>query len=143
MALAHQLVEQDHVLLTVGIWGTPANLAIRPYLNDQKVPQLFVAATESAFDDPAHFPWTMGFQASKRIEGLVYARYILHNKPGAKIGHPLCARSGRPGVAARYPRRSGDKGGGHDREGGFFRLFRPASVDAQIVALKNPAPMFS
>jgi branched-chain amino acid transport system substrate-binding protein len=49
------------------------------------VPQLFVAATESAFDDPAHFPWTMGFQPSKRTEGLVYAKYILRNKPGAKV----------------------------------------------------------
>jgi len=40
----------------VGIWGTAANLAIRSYMNEQKVPQVFVAATESAFDDPSHFP---------------------------------------------------------------------------------------
>ncbi len=85
VALAHQLVEQDQVLLTVGIWGTPANMAIRPYMNEKSVPQLFVAATESAFDDPSHFPWTMGFQASKRTEGLVYAKYVLRNKPDARI----------------------------------------------------------
>jgi branched-chain amino acid transport system substrate-binding protein len=85
VALAHQLVEQDQVLLTAGNWGTPANLAIRPFMNEKKVPQLFVAATESAFDDPSHFPWTMGFQASKRTEGLAYAKYILQNKPRARI----------------------------------------------------------
>src|ERR1700683_2621698 len=83
VALAHRLVEQDRVLLTVGIWGTPANLAIRSYMNEEKVPQLFVAATESAFDDPSHYPWTMGFQPSKRTEGLVYARYIRENRPEA------------------------------------------------------------
>ncbi|HUE03077.1 MAG TPA: ABC transporter substrate-binding protein, partial [Bryobacteraceae bacterium] len=85
VVLAHQLVEQDQVLATVGVWGTPANMAIRAYMNQNKVPQLFVAATDSAFDDPSHFPWTMGFQASRRTEGLVYARYVLRNKPGAKI----------------------------------------------------------
>jgi hypothetical protein len=83
VALVHQLVEEDQVLLTVGIWGSSSNLAIRAYLNEKNVPQLFVNATESAFDDPSHFPWTMGFQASERTEGLVYAKYILQNKPGA------------------------------------------------------------
>ena len=82
--LAHQLIEQDQVLLTMGIWGAPANLAVRSYFNEKKVPQLFVAATDSAFNDPSHFPWTMGFQVSKRTEGLVYAKYISKNKPGAE-----------------------------------------------------------
>jgi len=85
LPLARQLIEQDHVLLIVGIWGTPANLAVRSYLNKKKVPQLFVAAPDSAFNDPSHFPWTMGFQATKRTEGLNYARYIIGIKPAAKI----------------------------------------------------------
>ena len=85
LPLARQLVEQNHVLLTVGIWGTPANLAVRSYLNEKKVPQLFVAAPDSVFDDPSHYPWTMGFQATKRTEGLNYARYILGVRPKAKI----------------------------------------------------------
>lgn len=136
VALAHQLVEQDHVLLTVGIWGTAANLAIRQYLNDQKVPQLFVAAPESAFDDPAHFPWTMGFQASKRTEGLVYARYILHNKPGAKVGILYARESGdewRQGIRDGF----GDKAATMIVKEAAFDYSDPASVDAQIVALKN------
>ena len=85
LSLARQLVEQDQVLLTVGIWGTPTNLAVRSYFSEKKVPQLFVAAPDSAFDDPAQYPWTMGFQASKRTEGLNYARYILREKPAARI----------------------------------------------------------
>jgi len=50
LALAQQLVEQEQVLLTVGTWGTPTNLAIRPYMNEKNVPQLFVADTDSAMD---------------------------------------------------------------------------------------------
>ena len=83
--LARQLVEQEQVLATVGIWGAAANLSIRSYLNEKQIPQLFVAATDSAFDDPAEFPWTMGFQPGKRTEGQVYARYILEHKPAARI----------------------------------------------------------
>src|SRR5580704_9461535 len=73
VALAHQLVEEDQVLLTVGIFGDTSNMAIRPYLNEKNVPQLFIDATESAFDDPSHFPWTImddgvsGQQADRRI----------------------------------------------------------------------------
>jgi len=57
-----------------------------PRLHERKkVPQPFVADTDSSNDDPAHFPWTMGFQASKRAEAAAYAKYILQNKPNAKI----------------------------------------------------------
>jgi branched-chain amino acid transport system substrate-binding protein len=83
--LAHRLVEEDQVLLLVGTWGARTNAAIRPYMNEKKVPQLFVADTDSANDDPAHFPWTMGFQASKRAEAAAYAKYVLQNRPNSKI----------------------------------------------------------
>ena len=85
LSLARQLVEEARVLLTVGIWGTPANMAIRTYLNEKKVPQLFVAAPDAAFNDAAHFPWTMGFQASRRTEGRAYAKYILEQRPNGRI----------------------------------------------------------
>jgi branched-chain amino acid transport system substrate-binding protein len=137
VALANQLVEQDQVLLTVGIWGTPANMAIRLYMNEKKVPQLFVAATESAFDDPAHFPWTMGFQASKRTEGLVYAKYILQNKPEAKVAI-LYARdpSGQEWLQGI---RDGlrDKASSMIVKEASFEYSDPQGLDAQIVALKN------
>ena len=65
--------------------GTPPNTAIRAYLNDNKVPQLFVATGADKWNDPKNFPWTMGWQPSYRIEARIYARYILKNLPNAKI----------------------------------------------------------
>jgi ABC-type branched-subunit amino acid transport system substrate-binding protein len=85
-ALARRLVEQEHVLLIFSSIGTESNLAIRQYMNEKKIPQLFLESSSASFNDPAHFPWTMGFFATYRTEGLVYARYILQNKPAAKIG---------------------------------------------------------
>lgn len=83
--LARQLVEKEGVLLIFSTTGTESNLAIRSYLNEKKVPQLFIQTSSSEFDDPARFPWTMGFFATYRTEGLVYAKYVLQNKPRAKI----------------------------------------------------------
>jgi branched-chain amino acid transport system substrate-binding protein len=85
LKLARQLVEQDGVLLLFSTLGTETNLAIRPYLNEKKVPQLFLESSSAVFDDPAHFPWTMGFFATYQTEGQGYAKYILQNKPAAKI----------------------------------------------------------
>ena len=65
--------------------GTPPNLAIRGYLNDNKVPQLFVGSGDPAMNDPKHYPWTIGFAPSYRFEGRVYGRYMLKNLPDAKI----------------------------------------------------------
>lgn len=83
--LARQLVEHNGVLLIFSSIGTDSNLAIRAYMNEKKVPQLFVESSSAVFDDPSHFPWTMGFFATYRTEGLAYAKYILQTKPGAKI----------------------------------------------------------
>ena len=85
VALARQLVEQNGVLLIFSSIGTDSNLAIRAYMNEKRVPQLFVESSSAVFDDPSHFPWTMGFFATYRTEGSAYAKYILQNKPGAKI----------------------------------------------------------
>jgi len=85
LELAQHLVQHDGVLLIFGALGTESNLAIRPYLNEQHVPQLFVDSSSTVFNDPAHFPWTMGFFASFRTEGLAYASYILRTKPNARI----------------------------------------------------------
>ena len=83
--LVRQLVEEDHVLLLFNTLGTPPNSAIRGYLNDNKVPQLFVATGADKWNDPKHYPWTMGWQPSYRVEARIYARYILKNLPDAKI----------------------------------------------------------
>ena len=83
--LVRKLVEQDGVLALFQTFGTAPNSAIREYLNDNKVPQLFVRTGASKWNDPKHYPWTMGWQPSYQIEGRIYARYILKNIPAAKI----------------------------------------------------------
>jgi len=80
-----KLVEEDHVLFLFQTLGTPPNTAIHGYLNENKVPQLFVATGADKWNDPKKFPWTMGWQPSYRIEARIYARYILKNVPDAKI----------------------------------------------------------
>ncbi len=80
-----QLVEQDQVLFLFSTLGTPTNTAIHSYLNDNKVPQLFVASGADQWNDPTHFPWTMGLIPSYATEAHIYARYILKNLPDAKI----------------------------------------------------------
>jgi branched-chain amino acid transport system substrate-binding protein len=83
--LVRQLVEQDQVLLTFNILGTPPNTAVQGYLQDNKVPQLFVATGADKWNDPKNHPWTMGWQPSYRIEARIYGKYILKNLPNAKI----------------------------------------------------------
>jgi branched-chain amino acid transport system substrate-binding protein len=85
LALAKQLIEEDGALLLFSTLGTETNLLLRPYLNEKKVPQLFLESSSSLFDDPSHFPWTMGFFATFRTEGQAYAKYILKNKPVGKL----------------------------------------------------------
>src|SRR5271169_2078925 len=80
-----RLVEQEQVAFLFNTLGTAPNAAIRQYLNDNKVPQLFVSTGASMFSDPKHFPWTMGFNPNYQTEGHIYGKYILATKPDAKI----------------------------------------------------------
>ncbi|WP_375787014.1 ABC transporter substrate-binding protein [Bradyrhizobium sp. Pha-3] len=80
-----RLVEEDQVLLMFGSFGTPANLAVRSYLNALRIPQLFVASGDQEFSRPDTFPWTMGWQPSSRAEGRLFANYIEAYFPGRKI----------------------------------------------------------
>src|ERR1700722_11180196 len=82
---ARKLVEDDNVLFIFNSLGTPSNSAIHSYMNQQKVPQLFVATGAAKWNDPKHFPWTMGWQPSYQTEGRIYAKYILKEVPNAKI----------------------------------------------------------
>jgi branched-chain amino acid transport system substrate-binding protein len=84
--MVRKLVEQDEVLFTAGTLGTPTNSAIWHYMNEKKVPQLFVFTGATKWDDPKGHPWTIGWQPNYQSEGRIYATYILKNKPGAKIG---------------------------------------------------------
>ena len=80
-----RLVEQERVAFLFQTLGTPCNVAIRQYCNDNKVPQLFVATGASIFSDPKHFPWTIGYNPSYRTEAHIDAKQILATKPDGKI----------------------------------------------------------
>ena len=83
---ARKLVESDEVLFVFQSLGTPTNNAIEKYLNERKVPHLFIGTGATKFGDPKHFPWTMGWQPTYQAEGRIYAKYILENIPQARIG---------------------------------------------------------
>jgi branched-chain amino acid transport system substrate-binding protein len=80
-----RLVEQEHVAFLANTLGTAPNAAIRQYLNDNKVPQLFVSTGAPMFADPEHYPWTMGFIPSYLTEARIYAKHILATKQDANI----------------------------------------------------------
>jgi branched-chain amino acid transport system substrate-binding protein len=80
-----RLVENDEVLAVFNPLGTPSNTAIQKYLNAKKIPQLFVATGATKWNDPKNFPWTMGWQPSYQSEAQIYAKWLMKEKPDAKI----------------------------------------------------------
>ena len=81
-----KLVESDEVLAVFNPLGTPSNIPVQKYLNSRKVPQLFVASGATKWNDPGNFPWTMGGQPSYQSEARIYAKYLMKEKPDARIG---------------------------------------------------------
>jgi len=84
--VTRQLVEQEKVLCLFNTLGTPTNTAIHKYVNQKKVPHLFVSTGASKWGKPKEFPWTMGFQPDYHTEGVIYAKHLLANVKDAKIG---------------------------------------------------------
>jgi branched-chain amino acid transport system substrate-binding protein len=80
-----RLVEEDQVALLFQTLGTPSNTAIHRYVNQKKVPHLFISTGADKWGDYQHFPWTMGYQPSYRTEAQIYTKYMLAQKPGAKL----------------------------------------------------------
>ncbi|HZR71623.1 ABC transporter substrate-binding protein [Bradyrhizobium sp.] len=80
-----KLVEQDEVLAMFSSVGTAPNISVQKYLNAKHVPQIFVSSGATRWNDPSHFPWTVGFNPTYELEGRLYAEYILKTKPDAKI----------------------------------------------------------
>ena len=81
-----RLVEQDEVLALYQTLGTPSNSAIHKYVNAKKVPHLLLATGATKWGDPKDYPWTIGFNLTYQSEGQIYAKWLLKNKPNAKIG---------------------------------------------------------
>ena len=81
-----KLVEDSGVLADVGTVGTTPNVAIQKYLNQAKVPHIFISAGGRRFADPQNFPWSVPMYPGFEMEGKTFGQYILKNKPDAKIG---------------------------------------------------------
>ena len=75
--MVRKLVEDDKVFAIFQLLGTPTNTVVQKYLNQKKVPQLFVATGASKWGDPKNFPWTMGWQPDYHTEGAIYAKHAL------------------------------------------------------------------
>ena len=90
--MVRRLVEQDQVAVLFQTLGTPTNSAIHKYMNQQKVPHLFVATGATKWNDPKNFPWTMGFQPNYQTEGRVYA--LVHaEEPARRQGRASSTRT--------------------------------------------------
>src|ERR1700689_4426184 len=81
-----RLIESEEVLFLVNPVGTATNMAVLKYINQKKVPHLFIGTGATVFNDPEHYPWTMSWTPHYASEGEIYAKYILSTKPDAKIG---------------------------------------------------------
>ena len=80
-----KLIEKEEVLAIFQSLGTPTNSAVHRYVNQQKVPHLFLATGATKWSDPENFPWTIGWQPNYQVEGAVYGTYLLQNRPEGKI----------------------------------------------------------
>jgi ABC-type branched-subunit amino acid transport system substrate-binding protein len=133
--MTRKLVEQDEVALMYGMLGTPLNTATRPYLNQQKVPQLFIAAGSATFASGDKFPWTIGWQPTLFGEAQFYAKTILATHPNAKIGVLYQDDDFGKELSAGLKDGLGDKGSvivGAES----FQATDP-TVDSQLIALKG------
>ena len=80
-----RLIEQDRVAFLFNTLGTPSNSAIVRYVNQRKVPHLFLATGADKWGEYQEHPWTIGYQPSYRTEARIYARHMLEQRPGARI----------------------------------------------------------
>lgn len=80
-----RLVENDEVFAIVGTFGSPSNFATQKYLNTKKVPSLFLGTGANRVSEPETYPWSMGWQPNNHAKGVIYAKYILKERPNAKV----------------------------------------------------------
>ncbi|WP_407654512.1 ABC transporter substrate-binding protein [Bradyrhizobium prioriisuperbiae] len=136
---ARKLVESDEVLFIMNPLGTPGNTAIQKYMNQKKVPQLFVSTGAAKWADPQNFPWTMGWQPSYQGEARVYAKYILKEFPGKKIGILFQNDDFGKDYLVGLKEGLGDKAGSLIISEVPYEVTSP-TVDSQIVQIKSANP---
>jgi branched-chain amino acid transport system substrate-binding protein len=133
---ARKLIESDEVLLIFSSLGTPTNTAIHKYMNAKQVPQLFVASGATKWNDPQNFPWTMGFQVNYQNEAHIYARYILNEKPNARIAVLYQNDDYGKDYLKGLKDGLGDKGKSMIVVEDAYDLFEP-TIDSHIVKMKS------
>ena len=130
-----RLVEQEQVAFIFNSLGTPQNAAIRPYLTENKVPQLFIATGAAMWNDPKHFPWTIAWELNYQTESTIFGKHIVATKPDAKIGvlyqNDAFGKDYLIGLKAGL----GDKAGLIIKEASY-EVSEP-TVDSQIVSLQD------
>jgi hypothetical protein len=122
---ARKLVEQEEVLIVFNPLGTPPNTAIHKYMNDKKVPHLFVATGATKWGDPKNFPWTMGWQPNYQSEAKVFAAAHPGDQAQRQDRHPLPERRLRQGLPEGLRGRAGRQGQDDDRQQAHLRGDRP------------------
>jgi branched-chain amino acid transport system substrate-binding protein len=130
-----RLIESDEVLFLVNPVGTATNIAVLKYVNQKRVPHLFVGSGATIFNDPELYPWTMSWTPHYASEGEIYAKYILSNLPDARIG--ILAQNddlGRDYVMG-FKRALGDKAATKIVSQQVYNTSDP-TVDSQIVSLR-------
>jgi branched-chain amino acid transport system substrate-binding protein len=138
--LTRQLIERDQVLLLFAPLGTACNTAIQKYMNQKKVPQLFVASGASKWGNPKQFPWTMGWQPDYHTEGAIYAKHALQTVKDPKFA--ILRQNDDMGVDYFDGFMEGLKEGlGKDYEKSVAMTatyeVTDATVDSQVLQLKN------
>jgi branched-chain amino acid transport system substrate-binding protein len=125
----------DEVLFLVNPVGTATNMAVLKYINQKRVPHLFIGTGATVFNDPEHYPWTMSWTPHYASEGEIYARYILSAKPDAKIG--ILSQNDDLGrdYLLGFRRALGDKASTMIVSSLTYNTSDP-TIDSQVVSLK-------
>ena len=129
------LVENDDVLAIMSPFGTPTNAAIQKYLNAKNVPQLLVQSGGTRWNDPKQFRWTTPYSPTYVNESAIIARYILKNKPDAKIGILFQADDIGKDFIAGLREGLGDRSNAMIVKEASYQVTEP-TIDSQIVTLK-------
>ena len=131
-----KLVEQEHVAGVFQTLGTAGNSAVHKYLNEKKVPHLFVSSGADKWNDPKNFPYTVGMNPSYGLEGRTYAEHILKTNPKAKIAVLYQNDDFGKDLLAGLKEGLGDKAAKMIVAEATYETSDP-TVDSQIVTLKG------
>ena len=134
--MVRKLVEDDQVFAIYQLLGTPTNTVVHKYLNQKKVPQLFVATGASKWGDPKNFPWTMGWQPDYATEAAIYAKHIMANHPNGKVAMMYQNDDSGKDYLNGFIAGFGDKKDKFLIKTASYEVTDP-TVDSQIISLKD------